>query len=388
MTVRAIRTALASALVVAACTAPATVATSSPTPIPSPSPTESPTARPAVREAPLVPSDFTRLAASDVDLAIAPGVAPEDAQRIAETADVVAPKIEEAFKRTYTYRPTIYVFSDEQQAADRLVQILGMTAEQAAREAKHPGFAVANWIVVIIWEHVKDETQLYVVPHELTHVAVGEYDPRRSRVPPWLDEGLGRLAELMLPAMEWRDAEITYTTASMATTGTLFMLPGLAGSIFQTYRDPVEIAAAYAEAAQATRYLRDEIGQDGIVRMLELIGEGASFRVAYLRVTGKLTGNFEDDFPPRAAQIAPGAGIAITASAPTGIGPFALAYGFPPKTTLNLVASNAAGRSTATGTTSPYGTAAVLLDPLPAGSYTVVATAGAARAVANVTVSR
>ena len=149
-----------------------------------------------------------------------------------------------------------------------------------------------------------------------------------------------------------------------------------------------EVAAAYSEAAQAADFVRSDVGDGGIPRLLREIAAGASFKVAYLDVTGRIHDDFETTFPQRAAALLASPGLAASADTPDGPGPFLIVYGFPVSAPFTITLTGAGRVWTANGTTSAYGTTESLLEVIPAGSYSVVVRSGTATATTSVRVTR
>lgn len=371
------------ALAVACTTQP--VATSSPSPAQPASSTPTALTRPT----PVLPDGYRTLAGARVDVYAAPEIPTEDMERVRAVADTVAPALERRYETIFSHRPTIYLFANEDGYRDGLMTIWHLGADSAATTAKiTEGTAMPNVTLAIDWALAKPHNELFVIPHELTHLLIAEYDPGHLRVPAWLNEGLARLSELTLDGMDWRAMEIRYMAASMATTGTLFPLTGLVDTYFRSGRDVNEVAAAYSEAAQAADFVRSDVGEDGIPKLLREIAGGASFKVAYLDVTGRIHDDFEATFAERAAALAPRSGAAATADAPDGPGPFLIVWGFPVSAAFTITLTGAGRVWTASGTTSAFGTTESLLEVIPAGTYSVVARSGAAVASVSVRVSR
>lgn len=371
------------ALAVACTSQPASTATPSSSAAASPSPTI------ATRATPVLPPGFKTLAGDRVDVYAAPEISSDDMERVRGVADSVAPALERQYETIFSRRPTVYLFANEDQYRTGLITIWHFSPDAAATTAKiTEGSAMPNAALAIDWALARPHDRLFVIPHELTHLLIAEYDPGHLRVPAWLNEGLARLSELMLDGMEWRAIEIKYMAASMAGTGTLFPLTGLIDTYFRNGRDVSEVAAAYSEAAQAADFVRSDVGDGGIPKVLREIAGGASFKVAYLDVTGRIHDDFEATFPERAAALAPRSGALASADAPDGPGPFLMVYGFPVSAPFTITLTGAGRVWTADGTTSAYGTTESLLEVIPAGTYSVTVRSGATVATTSVRVSR
>ena len=347
----------------------------------------SPTA--GARATPVLPAGFNALAGGRVDVYAAPEISSDDMERVRSVADSVAPALERQYETIFSHRPTIYLFANEDEYRTALMTIWHFSSDAAATTAKiTEGSAMPNVTLAIDWALAKPHNELFVIPHELTHLLIAEYDPGHLRVPAWLNEGLARLSELVLDGMEWRAIEIKYMAASMATTGTLFPLAGLVDTHFRNNRDVSEVAAAYSEAAQAADFVRSDVGEGGIPKVLREIAGGASFKVAYLDVTGRIHDDFEATFAERAAALAPRSGAVGSADSPDGPGPFLIVYGFPVSAPFTITLTGAGRIWTANGTTSAYGTTESLLDVIPAGSYSVSVRSGGTAATTSIRVSR
>lgn len=317
-----------------------------------------------------------------------PALSADVATRIRVAGDAGATRIEQDFKRKFEHRPTIYVFGSKEAMTSVLTQTFGYPAASAATASEYPGIALSNWVVAVNWDSIGRFNGLTAVIHELTHTMVRQFDPQGRRVPEWLNEGLARLQELTVDRTQWLGAQVKYTAASMARTRTLFQFGGLVGATFRSKTESEGLSAAYAQSAQAAQFVIDEVGRDGLLKILELVTEGQSFRVAYLTVTGKKTYDFEDTFPERALALAPEPGMVRVADAPIGPGPSLLVHGLPSSVPTSITLTAGRGVWTTSGTSTPYGTYFVALDDLPAGTYTTTATGGDVTLRATVIVGR
>lgn len=375
--------ALLAAMLVSGCTGDG----ASPSVAASPSATSSPAPSVSPRPSPVAPAGFTVSTGVRVDVFAEAAVGEEGVRRIQAAADSSADRIERDYRRAFAHRPTVYVFASEESLRTGLVELWGYPAAAAQTSAAYTGLALRDWIVALNWAKVSRQGGLAPVAHELAHTMISQFDPQLRRVPGWLNEGLARLQELTVDGTAWRAAEVRYTTASMAQTGTLFPFGGLAGATFLSKTESPGVTAAYAQSAQATQFVIDDVGRDGLLRILALITEGQSFQVAYLTVTGKKQYDFESTFAERALALAPTPGIISAPDAPFGAGPVLILYGFPPSTEA-AVSLQAGRRWDSAGTTSQYGTYVVNLDKLPAAQYAVTATAGTVTVRATVGVQR
>ena len=71
----------------------------------------------------------------------------------------------------------------------------------------------------------------------------------------------------------------------MAATGTLIDLQELADLDAWGSRGGIDADYQYHEASQAARLLREDVGEAGLVRILEQIGAGKDFAAAYRKLT-------------------------------------------------------------------------------------------------------
>lgn len=389
-TARTARIVLTLALASAACTgatetSPSTLAISAAAASSSPASTAStaPTASP--RPLPVVPAGFSVSKGQRADVIAEADVPPAAIERVQRAADASTERVERDFDRAFSYRPTLYLYRDEDSFRRALVDFWYYSAASADVVAQRQGQAIGNWTVLLNWRIIESDGRMFGVAHELTHAMVNQFDPGR-RVPPWLNEGLARLEELTLDGMAWRAAEVRYVTASMAQTNTLLPFAGLMDSNFQRTTDRTWGSAAYDQSAQAAQFVIDEVGRDGILRILSLITQGASFPIAYLTVTGKKDYDFERGFAERARALGPVPATVLSLDDPRG--PVLLVYGLPPSTKTSTSLRGANGSFSFQGTSTVYGTSLVGLGKLPAGQYTAMTTSGAVTVTATIQVVR
>jgi hypothetical protein len=133
----------------------------------------------------------------------------------------------------------------------------------------------------------------------------------------------------------------------------------------------------YYAAAEAMRLIRDRISNAGVIRMLELIGAGASFEDAYAAVTAEPFSAFSSSYAARIRAIAPAyPGITTAPDTVAGPGMSIVFFGFGPNTQITYTVSGAGSTSIPrTVAVSPYGTTSTYLGAQwQPGTYTITAT--------------
>lgn len=378
--VRALAVFLA-AFVASACSGTVPLATATLSPSPRPSPSASP------RPVPVAPAGFTVGAGAEVDVFAEAAIDKQAIASVQEAGDRAAVQIEKYFGEEFRYRPTIYLFASAESVRRVLIGHLEYPADTAELVTGYGAASLRNWSVAANWALLAGRNPALTLTHELTHTMVGQFDHTGERVPGWLNEGLAMLQELSVEGTDWLAAEIRYTTFSMAHTGTLLSFLRLRSQA--TYRtDPALTRGAYMQSAQAAMYLVEDIGRDGLLKILADVRDGETVKVAYLTHTGKKEYDFEDRFPERARALGSGPGLVTTAGAARGNGPTLLAYGFPPSTAMAVRLQ--AGRQTwdSSGTTTPFGTYQLALDTVPVGQFAAAATAGSVTVRATVNIAR
>ena len=136
-----------------------------------------------------------------------------------------------------------------------------------------------------------------VIPHELTHLVFDTAVTNPYHFPPrWLNEGV---AEYQSGGY---DASYRSTIASMAKSGELIPLDGLAGQFPTTFE---RFNLAYAESTAAVTYLVETHGQDALVQLVRSYAEGLTDDEAFTQALGIDATAFGDAWLESVGAVAP-----------------------------------------------------------------------------------
>src|SRR5207253_8599767 len=117
-------------------------------------------------------------------------------------------------------------------------------------------------------------------------------------VPAWLEEGLAHVEESTLAGAGWIAVQDRTFAAALSGSSRL-SLSDLADLQKWNARTGTDGYYQYLVAAEAVRLLQADLGQPGIVAILERIRDGASFRDAYRAIAGSSFDVFSTAFPRR-----------------------------------------------------------------------------------------
>jgi len=187
-------------------------------------------------------------------------------------------------------------------------------------------------------------------------------------VPAWLDEGLARVEESTLAGAGWIAVQDRAFAAAASDSWDL-SLGDLADLRKWNERTGSDGYYQYLIAAQAVRLLQADVGQSGIVAMLEGIRDGATFRDAYRAVAGSSFDVFVAALGQRMRNaVTAYPGIAAT---PRGRQSLVMLYGFTPESLVTFRVSGPAAL-TSVERMDEYGNGMLILGSgYPAGSYSV-----------------
>jgi hypothetical protein len=124
------------------------------------------------------------------------------------------------------------------------------------------------------------------LPHELTHIYVGNYTDEAS-VPAWLIEGLALLFEAE------PDPELAAIFDQAAQNGTLHPLETLCPAF---PLDRARFALAYAQSYEVVRYIEHRHGPSGIRALLDAYAQGASCQGGVAQALGTSLETLERDW--------------------------------------------------------------------------------------------
>ena len=295
------------------------------------------------------------------------------------TVDADVRRVEADLGRTFASRPPIWAFATERSFVRGIGSIFGETVPDAG---EFDGFFLSSADAVVL-NHAQmsaGTTAVSVIRHELTHALIDEIigPAGYASLPVWLNEGSARLEEYTISGLRWFELLEKYTSVSIAANDLLPALDEMASGYLS--------AQEYAVSAQAVRLLRDDLGQAGLVRVLELIGAGSTFESAYQAVAAAPFSGFAARYDDRVLDSASTCaaantctrlvpGIATADDTPAGRGLEIVIYGFAPgsRITYSVVSSRARTR-TLSARVNDVGVFATYLDTRwPKGTYRITA---------------
>jgi hypothetical protein len=318
---------------------------------------------------------FTLKSSNNVDTYIESSIDQSVGPQIAAQVDADVVQIQKDLGREFRGIPTIYVFASDQSFMQGMQTLLGYTADRAAKTAKSAEalYSPLQNIVLANWTDIGKTLPRSTFRHELTHLMLAQIINTNPTLPTWLDEGLAVTEELGVPGSKWVSMLMKYRAISMAMGGQLIPLQQLDSSTQWSNRPAPASYYQYAEAQQAVEMLRADVGQAGVNRILELMGQGQPFPQAFATATGRPFEEFASAFPTRLRTLVPpGPGIATADDGPTGPGLSWIYYGFAPLTPVTLDIHSSTTGNTFHEITDPYGSAFGYLGPdWPSGQYSL-----------------
>ncbi|HEY6958403.1 MAG TPA: hypothetical protein VI814_06250, partial [Candidatus Limnocylindria bacterium] len=300
--------------------------------------------------------------------------------KLANIAEADTVQVQTYFARPFTNIPVVYIFATTASYTAGLQALDGYTPTQAAAiaDASVALFQPASKLVLVNWGEMSQAQPKSDIRHELTHAMVQQIIGTSPSLPMWLTEGLAMSEELTVPGAKYLAMEVQYGTASMAYTGTYAPINQLESPALWSQRTGTYALYQYLESAEIVEMLRQDLTQAGIVRVLELLGQGRTFEDAYRTVSGKPWADFVAAFQSRARALAPTYPGVITApDTVLGTGLTIMAYGFAPLAPITIEIRSSTDGGSISGKTSPFGTATTGIDNGWApGTYKVTATSG------------
>jgi EAL domain-containing protein (putative c-di-GMP-specific phosphodiesterase class I) len=248
------------------------------------------------------------------DIYVEDSVAPAVRDAIAKAVERDVVKLEQDFGRAFARRPSIYAFATRTSFAFGLQEIFGVRGSDAGLLAVANGGITLprQGAIVINLQNVPSDKDFAIVRHELTHALVHETIGLDAVLPAWFDEGLATLAER--DGSVAADARSAAVALAILTAGKTTL-----GDLEQQTQWAQQNAAlngqAYSVAAEAVRLLEQRVSHDGVIRILQAIGGGATFASAYVDEAGESIADFERSFPSRLAAAQSDARIVQTARA-------------------------------------------------------------------------
>ena len=273
-------------------------------------------------------------------------ISTSNAQTVMATVDADVKRIESDYRQNFAERPEIWIFGTTTSFVRGLRNIFRIS--NASQYANASGLYLGSFGAVALNHALvdTDPTSKATIRHELTHAMIGEIIGTYGSytIPAWLNEGSARLEEFTVSGLRWFEVEERYSAASMAANGLLWSLDDLRSQAIWNSRTGYNLVLQYAVAAQAVDLLREDLGEAGVLRIMQLLRTGISFEVAYERVAGESFGWFELYFEDRVYDLAQRyPGIATASDTPYGSGIYVMHYGFEPYERLTVTAEFPSG---------------------------------------------
>lgn len=216
---------------------------------------------------------------------VEPGMSGTDLVAILHAIERDVPGVEREYGHPFASRPLIQVFATTGSFEQAVRQLYRYPA-QIARSLAASGGAMdrPSGGIVINWERVATERPITIIRHELSHLMVRQIVGVDASVPAWFDEGLATLSQYALGAQASSRVDADYVASALLSTQRL-SLAQLVTTESWLRSTTTAGQSAYAVAGSATATVRGEVGQQGVVRILELTGSGRTFEDAFAEVT-------------------------------------------------------------------------------------------------------
>lgn len=227
------------------------------------------------------------------------------ADRAAITAalarDVAA--IEREYGRLFEHRPVIDVFATEA-SFERAVQVLFGYPANVARSLAGSGGALdrPSGSIVINWQRVAGTRPIAIIRHELSHLMVRQIVGVDAALPAWFDEGLATLAQHAVGPQSVRTTD-DYVANALLSTQSLSLAQLVTTESW--LRSAAGGPGAYSVAGSVAGTLREQVGQTGVVRILELTASGRTFEQAFAAVASRSVAAFGADAVARIGERSP-----------------------------------------------------------------------------------
>lgn len=219
----------------------------------------------------------------------------------AETRDVTSlvdsavARSEAMLGRSFDRAPQIYILPS-QLAFAAAMSGLGAPAGAAADTGTHAvgAYLFHSGLIVINAEATTDMRA--TLAHELTHALLAQALHPTREVPIWFDEGLATLAEPGGSAGNWLVERRRARVASMASAGTLPSLATL-GSIDAWIATSESTIYPYDVSAEVVAQMRVRVGDAGLSRLVQRLGEGVEFGRAFEMTMNQSSDDFSRALP-------------------------------------------------------------------------------------------
>jgi len=222
------------------------------------------------------------LPAERADVRVETTVPGADAIVLAAQVDESIARVETQFAHAFSQRPRVLVFGNAAsfgQAARELFGDSRATADQVS--ASYGGiFDRPTLTIAVNWSASSRARMGAAIAHELTHLMVRDITGGEE-IPTWLDEGIATVIEEDTPGSDIAVADEELSGRSIAAGGavTLADIDRLRDwhAAYSRFGRPL-----YGYAANVVRAMRARVGWERVVRVLEDVGRGTRFEVAYL----------------------------------------------------------------------------------------------------------
>ena len=234
----------------------------------------------AVRRETSVP--LVSLPTARADVRVETTVAGADAVALAGQVDADVARVETTFARSFSQRPRVLVFGSAAsfgQGARDLFGYSRATADQVA--ASYGGiFDRPTLTIAVNWSASSRARMGAAIAHEMTHLMVRDIT-RGEDVPTWLDEGIATLVEETTPGSDIAVGDEDLSGRALAASGAVSLADVDAlrdwHAAYARFGRPL-----YGYAANVVRAMQARVGWERVVRVLEDVGRGTRFEVAYL----------------------------------------------------------------------------------------------------------
>ena len=313
-----------------------------------------------------------------------------DATSITAVVDGDIARIEADLGRAFSGRPTLFVFATAVSATSGIQTIARKTASEAADLVNHGGFYdLETGNAYLIWSNI-GHTPVNTTRHELTHMLFQQIAGPGSHLPAWFNEGNAALEQLTSTGATWQASLYHYTAAAASSLSPSALIPLhdlISQETWNARTGPLG-QFEYFEAAEAARFVRDDVGIRGTVLILELMNRGQTFNDSLFAITGKTADAFAAEFPARLkGTVTTYPGVALANDTSVGPGVSYTAYGFAPSTPLNVMVTASGFHSVpaphVTDMFGAYSAYMSLAAGWPLGTYTVTVSDGVTTATAT-----
>jgi len=338
---------------------------------------------------------FVHTATGFADVYVHSAISTADGQTLVAHVDGDVVQVQTSYGRSFATRPSVYVFATTAAYTGGLETVLGLTREDAAFSGantaglyRSASSAPGGGKIAMNWEALRDDfPRQNTSRHELTHRMIDQVArPAGDSIPAWLNEGSAELEERTVAGWGWASARDRYRTVTRAAAGTAFTVAQLTLQADWNRRTGDDQRLQYAQAAETALLLRADLGTAGVIRILELMGQGTLFEAAYQTVAARPFSTFSSTANARLAALERLPGISTLVGADQGASGSRLyyyVYGLAPNSTITIdIRGQSTGVSNTdrTKTADAFGVVMSYLDsrwPADTYSFTVTTSTGA-----------